>query len=390
MDSELLSDAKYVKQDKIKIALFSLKQYIEASDYKGYDPYDGLTSPLFHLPILKSNHTLRFWSQQLVKRSPVNLRTVLGINRQLNPVTAGLCLQAYAALNDHAKSDKMMELLQLHHSKGFKGLCWGYNFPWAARYADIPAYYPTVVATGINTNAVYKYYLQYKSSSAAEMILSACDFVLNDLNRSEDKDGSICFSYSPNDHEQVYNASMKAVRILSQGYAVSGNIKYMESAEKAVRYVVNRQETDGKWKYSESKTGTRTDSYHTGYILDCLKSYMDISGDERYNHEYQKGLKYFTDHFILPDGRPAFYNDESWPADCTSAAQCILTLINNGYEQKAELVAEWMIEHMQKPNGSFRFRKFASHTENISFMRWADAWMFAALAELVNYSENKN
>ena len=45
-------------------------------------------------------------------------------------------------------------------------------------------------------------------------------------------------------------------------------------------------------------------------------------------------------------------------------------------------VASWMIENMQKNNGSFKFRKFRKYTINTSFMRWSNAWMLAALSNL--------
>jgi hypothetical protein len=45
-------------------------------------------------------------------------------------------------------------------------------------------------------------------------------------------------------------------------------------------------------------------------------------------------------------------------------------------------VAVYMAKTMQKPNGSFKFRKFKSYTITTSFMRWSDTWMFAALSYL--------
>ena len=84
--------------EQIRQSLFLLLRHMEQEEFKGYDPYDGLTSPLFKLPLLASHHKLRFYSQQVVKRSRINLRPILGIRKNLNPVTLGLAVQAYAAL----------------------------------------------------------------------------------------------------------------------------------------------------------------------------------------------------------------------------------------------------------------------------------------------------
>ncbi len=43
-----------------------------------------------------------------------------------------------------------------------------------------------------------------------------------------------------------------------------------------------------------------------------------------------------------------------------------------------------MINNMQDKQGYFYLRKFESHKEHQSFIRWSDAWMFAGLATLVS------
>jgi hypothetical protein len=68
----------------------ALRNYIEDRKYSGFDPYDGLNAPLFNIKLLKRNKKLRFLFQQFIKRSPVDLRPVLGIKPAVNPVTLGL------------------------------------------------------------------------------------------------------------------------------------------------------------------------------------------------------------------------------------------------------------------------------------------------------------
>ncbi len=143
--------------------LKKLKSYIERENYLGFDPYDGLKSPFFKLPFFKNNKLVRFGMQQVVKRLPFSIRPLLLIKKGYNPVTLGLAIQAYAYLY-HAELDKKNEHLEKINflvdelkklvPEGFSGACWGYDFDWEARYAKIPAYQPTVVATGIITNAV--------------------------------------------------------------------------------------------------------------------------------------------------------------------------------------------------------------------------------------------
>ena len=42
-----------------------------------------------------------------------------------------------------------------------------------------------------------------------------------------------------------------------------------------------------------------------------------------------------------------------------------------------------LIDNMQGADGSFYFRKFKWYTNRTSFMRWSNAWMFAALSYLL-------
>lgn len=375
--------------EQIQTSLFRLLDYMEKEGFKGYDPYDGLTSPLFNLPLLSSSHTIRFYAQQLVKRSRVNLRPILGIKKRLNPVTLGLALQSYAALYSTTKNEvykkkasELIHILQSLSAKGFHGACWGYDFPWEARYATIPAYQPTIVATGIIANGLYEAWIKLQSAQAAELLCSSAEFVMNDLNRQTEPDGSFCFSYSPFDKEMVFNASMKGVRLLSQAYQVNKNNEYITTAQNAVKWVMKHQDPDGAWVYSKRNTGKWVDNYHTGYILDCLETYIRITHDESYLSAMNNGVEYYISNFISDSGQPKFYNNEPYPTDCTAAGQTLLTLTRFNHIDLAKNVARWMHANMQSEAGHFYFRKYKSHIEKTDFMRWSDAWMLAGLSTL--------
>lgn len=377
----------------IQASLFRLLKHMEKEKYMGYDPYDGLTSPLFKLPLLSSSHKIRFYSQQIIKRSRVNLRPLLGIKKRLNPVTLGLAVQSYATLYAATKKEeyrtKASELIKTLESlipNGFHGACWGYDFPWEARYATIPAYQPTIVATGIIANGLFEAWEKMQSDHAAKLLGSTAAFVMNDLNRQNDSDGSFCFSYSPFDKEMVFNASMKGVRLLSQAYLVNKDGTYLNAAEGAVKWVMKHQTPEGSWVYSKRNTGKWVDNYHTGYILDCLESYIRISNDHQYLPALNNGIKYYTSNFITNTGQPKFYNNEPYPADCTAAGQTLLTLIRFNQTDLAKTVAVWMHDHMQSEKGNFYFRKYKTHIEKTDFMRWSDAWMLAGLSALYPYT----
>ncbi len=277
----------------------------------------------------------------------------------------------------------LLQELEKLISPGFHGACWGYDFPWEARNANIPAYQPTIVATGIISNALFLYYRYSGNRKALELCRSACDFVLKDLNRQEQADGSLCLSYSPFDATQVYNANMKGVRLLAQVYSVTGEKVLYELADKVIRFVMNNQQDNGSWYYSGSPKGKWIDNYHTGYILDCLDEYRNCTGNSIWNDRIQLGYDFYTRNLFEDDGMPKFFHDKSYPLDCTAAAQAILTLCRYNNVTSAVRTAAFTIGNMQSEKGFFYFRKYRFFTERHSFMRWSNAWMFAALGTLL-------
>ena len=407
------------EREIIEESLQRLLFHIENHNYHGYDPYDALKSPIFRLPFLRKNKKLRFVSQQIVKRLPFNVRPILFVPEGYNPVTLGLCIQGYSFLYQISKrtispspplpisstrilDDPELRLQSEVYLKriiflvnelkglvapGFHGACWGYDFPWEARHASIPANQPTVVATGIIANSLYVAHKITGIAECALLVKSAADFVLKDLNRNYSGD-SFIFSYSPFDRQQVFNASMKGVRLLSQAFSLTGDKDFKIHAKKAVDFVVSNQKDNGSWDYSLSNGGNWTDNYHTGYILDCLDEYSLLCGDRDYDIHLKSGYGFYIDHFIEDNGMPRFYASKAFPADCTAAAQTIHTLVRFGNKKKAMEVAFWMARNMQAEKGSFYFRKHKYYTVKTDFMRWSDAWMFSALARLKHSLEN--
>ncbi len=372
----------------IKESLQKLLTYIEKENYQGYDPYDALKSPLFNFPFINKNKFIRFSIQQLVKRSPVNLRPLLKIPKGYNPVTLGLCIQAYGYLiqvfpdrkNIYLKkAEYLIDELEKLIPSGFSGACWGYDFPWEARHVAVPAFQPTIVATGIITNGLFEYYKISKNQKAIDLCKSATNFVLKDLNRIYQNE-TYCFSYSPFDKQTVFNASMKGVRLLSQIYSITKNEELKQTATNAVKYVINNQNSDGSWYYGVKTYSHWIDNYHTGYVLDCLDDYIKYTGDKSLSKNLKMGYMYYVNNFFEDSGLLKFYFNNPYPIDCTAGGQSLLTLTRFGNTALAEKVAIYLIKNMQSENGYFYFRKHKHYLQKTSFMRWSNVWMFVGIA----------
>ena len=173
---------------------------------------------------------------------------------------------------------------------------------------------------------------------------------------------------------------MKGARILAQSYSIQKDSELLDLALCALNFVISHQQEDGSFSYSDKRS--QIDNYHTGYILDCFDSCRENLNLRELDNVIQNGLSYYTEHFFTSSGLPKFYNNSSFPLDCTSSGQSLLTLTRFNQVDRAERVAKKTIETMQDPKGFFYFRKHSNRLIKTSFMRWSNAWMLVGLSYL--------
>jgi hypothetical protein len=369
-------------------ALHRTESHISRERFRGYDPYDALLSPIFNLPFLRSNKILRLGVQQALRRLPINARPFLGIPRGYNPVTLGLAIQGYSYLYaiggesaEHYRSRALfcLEELKRLRTPRQSGDCWGYDFPWEGVYGKLPAFAPTIVATGIITNALFVAYEQLGIEEAFSLCTSASRFVLQDLERTVEPDGSFCWGYAPSDRQQVINATMKGARLCAQVDSVERNDDLREAALLTAQFAANHQRNDGAWPYAVGDRRSWVDNFHTGYVLECFMEYAWRTGDSQFDSAIQKGWKYYRDHFFENDCVPRYFDTHTYPVDITACAQSILTLCVFKDDATRDRTASWVVREMQRPDGAFIYQIRKNYRNRIPYMRWGAAWMFAAL-----------
>lgn len=369
-----------------------LKTYCESEGFIGYDPYDGLNSRFFNsLPLIRNNRIARLAWIQTFKRSPANLRPLMGISKEYNPKALGLFLSGYCLLYktdpkqayvDRIKffSDKIREL----SSPGYSGSCWGYNFDWESRAFFLPKFTPTIVVSSFVAGALLDSYEIIPDKSIFDAARSTCDFILKDLNRTYDKEGDFAFSYSRLDNTVVYNASLLGSALLARVYDTTGEDFLIDQAVKVIRFCCKAQKEDGSWTYGTLPFHQWIDNFHTGYNLQSVSDYSKYSGDQSFLQHLERGFKFYINTFFTAEGIPKYYNDSVYPVDIHSPAQLIITLLRLGklseYSDLADKVLNWTIDNMQSEKGYFYYQKNRYFMSKIPYMRWAQAWMFLALS----------
>ena len=384
-----------------------LRGYCEREGFKGWDPYDGLNSKVFQaLPFLKKSALCRLVIIQGFKRCPINLRRIALVPKEYNAKGIGLFLSGYCNLYNAVKANpklanslgsadslksqinELAELLISLQSNGYSGACWGYNFDWQARRLFLfPKFTPTVVATNFCATALMESFEITGEKKYLEIALSAANFVIKDLHRSDYKDGFL-FSYSPlQGNDTVFNASLLGSRLLSFCYKYTGNEEYRNLAEQSIKACCAGQKENGAWVYGMLPVQSWVDSFHTGYNLDALIAYQEQTGDDKYNKYIEKGFEYYIQNFFEADGTPKYYDNRTYPIDIHCPGQLLVTLARlhktEEYKNIAEKVINWTIRNMQDKKGYFYYQLKPGVSSKISYMRWSNAFMFNALSHYI-------
>lgn len=376
-------------------ALNKLQAYIEQEQFKGYDPYDTLNSPI---PFKFFGKLIPVLALQFQKRNPFNIRALLGIKKDYNPKAIGLLLHSYSILqkNDPAKNyskqlDFLFTYLKNNYSKNYSGYCWGYNFDWASSGKYIKAHSPNVVVTAFVAKGIYEYYQLTKKPEALSILESVSLFILKDLPITETNEG-ICFSYTTLGVDNCYNASLLAATALSQLYSITKNETHKQYAIKAVDYVVSKQHPDGHWNYSINEQGKERIQidFHQGYVVDCIDDVMKYCSieNERYTKAIKDGIAYYRKEQFFETGQAKWRLPKVYPVEIHNQSQGIISFskmskYHPDHLNFSETIAQWTIDNMQDKKGFFYYRKLKRYTNKIPFMRWSQAWMFLALTELI-------
>lgn len=379
-----------VTPHEIQQSLSLVQEWVERHDYRGYEPFDGLSS--WARPLALGNLLGERLLMQLIRQSPINLRPLLGVRPKDSTKGRGYMAWGYLLLYRATKREEYLdkavaclEWLDRNKVPRFQHHSWSNHFDFVSRGGSYTKDDPIIVWTALIAHAYVEAFEITGRDWFLQIAESACNWILA-LPR-EKTDRGDCISYLMHVQSSIHNSNMLGAAILARTAKHTGNDEFKRVARSAMEYSCSRQLPDGFWWYAEEPKYHWIDNFHTGYNLDSLKYYIDATGDEEFLPNLKRGLAFFKRHFFEPSGRPRYYHTRTYPVDIQCAAQAIDTLalfseIDTESLELSKKVAGWTIQNMQDRKGYFYYREYPLLKARTPMLHWGQATMFKALARL--------
>jgi hypothetical protein len=365
-------------------------------DFEGFSKHDALNARWLER-LAGGSKITRLGATQLVMRSPIDVRPVLGVRKARN--AKGISLFARALLARHrmtgaerdaVEAGQLLDWLIDNSSSKFPGRSWGYPYPWQDAGFFAPRNFPNRVVTSFVGHALLDGYETLGETRFVETASDAVRFLLDAPKTLFEDASHRCVSYVPDEAVTwiVMDVSALAGALAARLGALTGETGLIEEGGRLVRYVVSKQTDEGAWFYAEPPSASHIshDNYHTGFILDAILDYGHWAKIGEFDDAYERGVDFYERRLFEPDGAARFMSDRRYPIDIHGCAQGVITFSRRQARHgvggdMARRVLDWTIDRMWDPrNGWFHYQQRRWFRTSIRELRWCQGWMSFALA----------
>lgn len=371
-------------------AVRGLERWGAERDWLGPDPYEGLNAT--RLPIAKRTRLSRRLLVQAVKRSPFDLRPLLGIDHRHNAAGVAQIVSGYAKSTFLASEERREKLdrwvghlLEMATSL-VPEASWGYHFDLETRVFFYPATRPNTIATAFAGQALLDAHEVTGESELLGIAVRAGEFFLEHVPQTETEVGAY-FGYLVGDRSPIHNANMLVCGLLARLAAAGGRADFREAAHAGVSYCLAHQRPDGAWTYGDRPNLQWVDGFHSGYVLDALMDCEAASVHPGVPDGLRLGLEHYRRRLFLPDGTARYFETRTYPIDGQCVAQGIRTFalasrLDARYEADARRIFAFGLRRMRRDDGAFIFQRRRFWRNSAPHVRWVQAPMFRALVDL--------
>lgn len=375
----------------------ALERWGYGRDWFGTDPYDALNAHRF-ASVLRRTPTGRRVLTQVVKRSPANLRPVLGVPPGRSAAALASVASAYArggftpADESLTRLRAALEALWESRSTGFVEPCWGYHFDVQTRVFFYPSGAPNTIATAFAGHAWLDGYERAGEQRWLDVAAGTAEFFRTHVPGTTTAEG-VFYGYLVGDRTPIHNANMLVCGLFARLAGKLDRPDLADLASAGVRYTLAHQRPDGSWPYGERAHLDWVDNFHTGYVLEALMRCRAAGlGDERLDVALARGLSFYRRELFTADGKPKYFASSLYPIDIQCVAQGIQTFalashLDASYVESAWRVAQFGLSAMRRSDGAFVFQRRRMWTNRTPHIRWCEAPMLLALTHLLALAE---
>jgi hypothetical protein len=384
----------------LKENIEELTEYCIKEDWSGYDPYDGLNSPLFRYLFLDKNKYSRLFIIQFFKNFSINLRPIFFIKKEYNPKGLGLFLISLINIYRFTKDKKYLlhinyltDLLLKEREKNSQKL-WGYNFDWQSRAFFLKKNSPNLIVSYFVLNSFFELYNLTKEENYKNIFIDSCKILIN--NFFINIKGQKYFKYIINYNKLIHNVNLFGASLMSKAFLLTKEKKFLYTSEEALKTSINYQNYNGSWPYGEEQIHIWIDSFHTCYNLLSINDFIENTGIIKYENNLIRGLNFFINNFFSRNVIIKYFNNKIYPIDIHSYTAGIITLVKLAkYLDNKKIILNtyrYLInEFKDKDEKFFYFRIYKLLKNKIPYIRWSQAWALYSLTILYDYlSESVN
>lgn len=381
----------------VKQHIDTLINYCNKEGWKGYDPYDGLASPVFNFLFISKDKYFRTLVIQFFKNFPINLRPMFFIKKEINAKALALFLKGIIIIYRHFNNNKYLGFIDdlanlLVKETNYNNLrLWGYCFDWQSRSFFVKKYTPNLVVSYFVLDSLLELYYLTGKKYFKEVFVESCysimdNFIVEKVNESY-------FKYVPNNDDLIHNVNLFGSSLMAKAFRLTNEEKFLSISEETLKTTIKHQRSDGSWFYGREGKHHWIDSFHTCYNLLSLKEFMINTGRRTYEDNLINGLNYYVNNFLTNDYVVKYFNNKIYPIDIHCLTVGIITLIElNEYLKNKEIfinIYKFLAKNFRNKDGFFYFRKYKLYKNKISYIRWNQAWSLLCLAKLYDYLSDR-
>jgi hypothetical protein len=308
-----------------------------------------------------------------------------------------LLFDARGRREDYERAAHFLDVLMQTRCDGPSGHAWGYPFDWVTQTGVIKTGTPLITTTPYVYEAFAQVHDVDDEPKWLEIMRSIAEHVYHDYNDRDTSSTASTCTYTPerSDPGLILNASAYRSFLLTHASLQFREPKYLERAERNLRFVIESQNADGSWYYAMDGRRNFVDHIHTCFVLKALVKIHRLTGDRQCATAIDRGLSYYTEHLFDGQGLPrpfsiaprfVIYRRELYDyAECLNLAVLLKGTRWSLDRLLATVVAD-LLNRWQRVDGAFRSRQLRLGWDDVPMHRWAQAQLFRSLSLLLQTS----